>query len=258
MGVLLLRLDGPMQSWGTQSRFTVRDTGFEPSKSGVVCLLCAALGRGRTAPVDDLAQLKMGVRVDQEGTLMRDYHTAKDVLIAKAEFDNLETKDAELKDTEVSTRYYLADAAFLIGLESDNLRLLKDLRDALANPRWFLFLGRKSFVPSKPVLLHEDPTRGLRENVELLKALQEYPWLVRPCREEDRPTTLRYVIEHRAGDSSPANQPITQVNDQPLSFDIHNRRYAPRRVRTIIEPPNPAIFANPKGLGDPSGFEEGN
>ncbi len=244
MSALLLRLVGPMQSWGTQSRFTVRDTGFEPSKSGVIGLLCAALGRERAAPIDDLIRVKMGVRVDQEGTLMRDYHTAMDVLIAKAEFDNLETKDTELKDTEVSTRYYLADAAFLVGLESEDLALLKHLQDALANPRWFLFLGRKSFVPSKPVLLHEDAKRGLRENTEMVKALQDYPWLGRPRREDDRPKTLRYVIEHRAGDPASADQPITQVNDQPLSFDIHNRRYAPRRVRTIIKPPNPTIFAH--------------
>ncbi|MCC6935346.1 MAG: CRISPR-associated protein Cas5, partial [Thermomicrobiales bacterium] len=27
---LLLRLTGPMQAWGTQSRFTHRDTGLEP------------------------------------------------------------------------------------------------------------------------------------------------------------------------------------------------------------------------------------
>ncbi len=51
MSVLLLRLAGPLQSWGTQSRFRVRDTGREPSKSGVIGLLCTALGRPRTAPL---------------------------------------------------------------------------------------------------------------------------------------------------------------------------------------------------------------
>ena len=40
MSTLLLRLAGPMQSWGVQSRFSVRDTGLEPSKSGVIGLLC--------------------------------------------------------------------------------------------------------------------------------------------------------------------------------------------------------------------------
>jgi CRISPR-associated Cas5-like protein len=74
--VLLLRLSAPLQAWGVQSRFTVRDTGREPSKSGVVGLLCAALGRGRDQPIDDLAALRMAARVDQEGRILRDYHVA--------------------------------------------------------------------------------------------------------------------------------------------------------------------------------------
>jgi CRISPR system Cascade subunit CasD len=72
---LLLRLAGPMQSWGTQSRFGIRDTGLEPSKSGVIGLLCAALGWGREHDVTDLAELRMGVRVDRAGVLRTDYHT---------------------------------------------------------------------------------------------------------------------------------------------------------------------------------------
>ena len=36
MSTLLLRLAGPMQSWGTDSKFDVRRTGREPSKSGVI------------------------------------------------------------------------------------------------------------------------------------------------------------------------------------------------------------------------------
>src|SRR3990172_4719032 len=47
MPTLLLRLVGPMQSWGTTSRFDQRDTGKEPSKSGVIGLLAAALGIDR-------------------------------------------------------------------------------------------------------------------------------------------------------------------------------------------------------------------
>lgn len=82
MATLLLRLQGPMQSWGTTSRFDERDTQLEPSKSGVLGLVCAALGRDRHEPVDDLAVLRMGVRVDQEGVPMRDYQTATGVLIA--------------------------------------------------------------------------------------------------------------------------------------------------------------------------------
>ena len=64
-----------MQSWGIQSRYTRRDTGLEPSKSGVIGLLSAALGRPRNSDLSDLASLRMGVRVDRPGTVQSDYHT---------------------------------------------------------------------------------------------------------------------------------------------------------------------------------------
>ena len=49
MSTLLLRLAGPMQSWGTDSKFDERRTGREPSKSGVIGLVAAALGIARAA-----------------------------------------------------------------------------------------------------------------------------------------------------------------------------------------------------------------
>ena len=44
MQYLALMLDAPLQSWGFASRFQRRTTGSHPTKSGVVGLLCAALG----------------------------------------------------------------------------------------------------------------------------------------------------------------------------------------------------------------------
>src|SRR3990172_4603098 len=153
MPTVLLRLAGPMQSWGTRSRFTNRDTGLEPSKSGVIGLLCAALGWPRDADtfhivskkytLEEFAQsLLMAVRVAREGRLMRDYHTAQDVRRADP------TKGTQ--DTVVSERFYLADADFLVGLEGDRA-LLEHIDAKLRAPTWTLYLGRKSFVPSLPV-----------------------------------------------------------------------------------------------------------
>jgi CRISPR system Cascade subunit CasD len=94
-----------MQSWGTQSRFSNRDSDLEPSKSGVIGLICAAMGIPREDPekVKELAGLKMGIRVDRQGTLKRDYHTALNV--AKA-------GGGKPKDCEPSERFYLSDACF--------------------------------------------------------------------------------------------------------------------------------------------------
>src|SRR5687768_1134758 len=76
MSTLLLRLAGPLQSWGYRSRFSDRDTGLEPTKSGVIGLLCCALGQRRSADPEALAALKMHIRADREGTLLKDFHTA--------------------------------------------------------------------------------------------------------------------------------------------------------------------------------------
>ena len=67
MGTLLLRLAAPLQSWGEDSKFETRRTRREPTKSGVIGLLAAALGRRRDEPLDDLRGLRFAVRVDQEG-----------------------------------------------------------------------------------------------------------------------------------------------------------------------------------------------
>jgi len=211
MSVLLLRLSGPMQSWGVQSRFSVRDTGLEPSKSGVIGLLCAALGRRRDEPVDDLAALTMGVRVDQEGKLARDFHTAMNVLRAGG---------GSPKATEPSARYYLADARFLVGLEGETLDLLTRVHAALRNPCWPLYLGRKAFVPGEPVWLED----GLRPGQTMIDLVRTYPWL--GCDPEKRPEQVRLVLEDDGGDEV---RP-----DQPLSFAT--RRFAPRRVKTTFVP----------------------
>src|ERR1700676_2698584 len=76
---VFLRLEGPLQAWGVTSRFAVRDTADVPTKSGVVGLICAALGLRRAAAngrLKELAALRMGVRIDRPGTRFGDYHTA--------------------------------------------------------------------------------------------------------------------------------------------------------------------------------------
>jgi CRISPR system Cascade subunit CasD len=118
MPTLLLRLAGPMQSWGTTSRFDHRDTGKEPSKSGVVGLLAAALGLDRDNWTDlkPLTRFAMGVRHDRPGEPKRDYQTAKDIISSNRK---------KIHQTAVTMRDYLADAAFLVGLECEDRVLLE-------------------------------------------------------------------------------------------------------------------------------------
>lgn len=217
MSTLLLRCVAPLQAWDTQSNFGVRTTGREPSKSGIVGMLCAALGRPRSQPVDDLAALRMGVRVDQEGHLLRDWHTAGMSGYLKA------SGKVERRNVITSTRYYLMDAAFLVGLESDDRAFLEELHAALKNPRWMLFLGRKSCPPAAPPFLAD----GL-DDADLLSALRQYSWIGgrRYVELKDASSKgVRLVME----------EPETGVqvqSDQPISFEKGRRRFAPRRTTT--------------------------
>lgn len=163
MATLLLRLVGPMQAWGDRSRFGTRDTSTEPTKSGIVGLLASALGRSRSAGISDLAALRMGVRVDRPGTRLKDYHTAgvgkfngRNYGVARAYSYGL---------TQVAgDRFFLADAAFLVGLEGER-ELLDIIDSALRRPAHPLCLGRKAFAPSRPVRAalwtHRWPRRSL-------------------------------------------------------------------------------------------------
>jgi len=215
MSTLLLRLSGPMQSWGTQSRFTRRDTGYEPSKSGVIGLLCAALGRPREAALDDLAALSMGVRVDREGALEQDYQTAGGVHRRGDEYGVVRA-DGKRGTTVLSYRQYLAGANFLVGLEGEP-SLLRQLDRALERPRWQLFLGRKGYVPGCPVRLPQLPPLGpgLRDG-GVRDALLSYPW------PEEGAEQLRFVFDAEPG----AGRDVRA--DVPVSFANGDRRFGTR------------------------------
>lgn len=228
MAVLLFRLAGPMQSWGTQSRFTNRDTELEPSKSGVIGLLCAALGKPREEGIPppqghpgwpslkELAKLKMGTRVNREGIMKKDYHTAGGRHL-KGDNYGVPTADGSSKRAITSERYYLADADFLIALTGD-YKLLQQLQQALANPVWPLYLGRKAFVPGVPVWLSD----GLKEEDDLEKVLSLYPLILRLREKPPERLRLEIEVEHGQGERV--------KNDQPLSFS--ERSFGLRYIKT--------------------------
>jgi CRISPR system Cascade subunit CasD len=216
MPTLLIRLVGPMQSWGTTSRFDQRDTGKEPSKSGVVGLLAAALGIDRDAKWQDLEPLtsfSMGVRHDRPGVPKRDYQTA-----GCASTDTIIRADGtQSKDGVVSHRFYLADAAFLVGLECENRALLAQIHSALRNPVWPLALGRKSYVPSEPVWIED----GVQD-APLRDVLTRWPWIATQRKWEELPEKLMVSFESKDGSG------ILKM-DQPLS-SFAERRFGARLV----------------------------
>lgn len=240
---LLLRLAGPLQSWGTSSRYTERDTGYEPSKSGVVGILAAALGRPRSADVADLAALTMGIRVDQEGIPGYDFQTAgggeDSPGIAKAG-DHPSTVAKRLNDfaagspvrsgSSISRRHFLQDAVFLVGLEGDDVAVLHALDAALRAPVFPIGLGRRAYVPSCPVAF---PGSSVREGLALWTVLNTEPWPVadlsrrrmRGVERQGQSPACRVVLE-----ADEATSTATR-NDQPIGAAFSTRVFGPRPVR---------------------------
>lgn len=217
MTVLLLRLAGPLQAWGDSSRFTRRDTGRYPTKSGVLGLLAAAEGRRRTDEIEDLADLRFGVRVDQPGQIQRDFQTAI----------NWSTD----KSMPLSYRYYLSDAVFVAGVEGD-ANLLGGLAEALAHPAYPLYLGRRSCPTSGRVSL------GLSEQ-SLEEALRGEPWHASSWfrRKQPNQVQLELVVDAVDGDVDP----VETRRDVPHSFSPERREYGWREVahRAPVEIENP-------------------
>lgn len=196
MAVLLLRLSADLQSWGSDSRFDTRNTNREPTKSGVLGMVAAALGIKREdsqEKLTELNKLRFAVRVDKEGKLLKDYHTAKSD-----------------KSSYVTNRYYLADATFLVGLESDDRQLLEQIDSAVHHPAFSLFLGRRSCPPTLPVSM------GLRDG-ELIAVLKSEPPLCEPEK------TTRVVFE--TGENG------VLIGDVPVSFSQKHRNYGYRMYK---------------------------
>lgn len=227
MTVLLLRLAGPLQSWGDSSRFVQRNTRQEPTKSGVIGLIAAAQGRHRVDPIEDLAQLYYGVRTEQRGQLVREFQTAQQWQTPK--------KDGSVQSLPLSYRYYLADAVFVAGIEADRA-LLEGIHEAVMSPAFPLYLGRRSCPPAGLVSL------GLRDG-ELGEVMRTEKW--HASESHQRRTKGRDVALELVRDAVATDELIETVRDIPLSFNPERREYG---WRSVTREPR-VVVQNPYGTG---------
>lgn len=208
MSTLLMRIAAPLQSWGISSKFEhKRGTENSPSKSGIVGMVAAALGRRRGEDLKDLNELLFGLRVDKEGSLLIDFHTSS----------NPNNKTLKY----IGYRHYLADAVFLVGLEGDE-DLLNKIHLALKSPYFPLFLGRRSCPPAGKVAL------GIRGGKSLEQALYEEPLQLSATEtkrifqnENASFIQRRIIVESRDRESIQSYS-----RDLALSFYDNNREYS--------------------------------
>lgn len=229
---LLLWLEGPLQAWGHDSKFGVRDTLNFPTRSGVLGLICCARGAGGPE-VEWLAQmnaLSMEVRAyartntngqpllrepalcdfQMVGSGYDDSDPWQSLLIPKTS----EGKKAVGGGTKMTYRYYLQDSVFAVVLAVPHEQA-ESLANALQSPVWDLFLGRKNCVPTELIY------QGVFENAE--SAWQQANLLA-----ESKQRVHSYSVVEGEQDGE-----VITLNDVPIQFG-QNKKYRDRRV-TLVE-----------------------
>lgn len=231
---LLLWLEGPLQSWGHDSRFGRRETLHFPTKSGVLGMVCAALGAGgpQTSLLARFADLDMQVhsfaRRHKNGELaprepsLRDFHMVGSGYDDKDPWQSLlipktsEGKKAVGGGTKMTYRYYLQDQAFAVLLQIPD-DLITEVAQALQHPVWDLSLGRKTCVPTEFIFQGQFANRDDALTAALNLAEQK-----------QRARDFMVIQGSTEGGE------LLTLNDVPLQFGQH-KRYRDRQVTLINE-----------------------
>jgi CRISPR system Cascade subunit CasD len=246
--VLLLWLEGPLQSWGSESLFSRRASLDFPTRSGVLGLLLAALGAGgeqrellaRFAPLPqtviaygrlqpkralygraDPPQTEPKQRALAEPPLqLCDFHMVGSGYDDKDPWEKLhipktsEGKPAVGGGTKLTYRYYVQDMAFavLLPLPEDMAEMAAE---ALCSPVWDTALGRRCCVPTEFVYqgTYADETAAMTKAMELAQT-------------KDRREAFR------VSESPDDDENARILSDVPVCFGPR-KRYRERRVYLV-------------------------
>lgn len=218
-----IALQGPMQSYSTSTHERQKSTSNAPTKSAVLGLVAACLGRLRAQRMDDLHALRCHVRIDQPGHIFSDFQTSTGGVRANGEI---------LSTPNLLRREYIASGAFLVILNGDR-DLIEQISAALHNPTFQPYLGTRTCLPGRP--LHVAPVSDAPPE-ELLASL---PLLAGPPGPRDA------LLEDRAG-------PTVVYDSSPDAPGALTRRYLRRRIRrTVVHPPEGAPLMAPPAPEQP-------
>ncbi len=187
---LVFQLYAPLAAWGGQAVGQERPSDDHPSRSALLGLLAAALGirRDEEAEHRSLSEAcRFGIKLLTPGLALRDFHTIQVPPSAKKQ-QHLQTRRDELHEPKLGTmlsfRSYRQDALSIVAVTSTDDRFSPDrLSDALLEPVFPLYLGRKACPPALPLNPEVIPAADLRT------ALDAYciaPWLTGLCEKSPR------------------------------------------------------------------------
>lgn len=229
MKTILLKFAGPMQSWGTSSHFETRHTDYYPSKSGIIGLIAASLGyrRDEDDKIQRLNEIDFAVRVDQQGNLLRDYHTAKKYKL-----------NGEFERTYVTNRYYIEDAVFIVAISHVDDLLMNIIEEGLSNPYFQPFMGRRS-CPLTADFFLATSSEGVMDSLQSLN-WQAAKWFMK---NESKSSNI--FLEIYADRHLIENENYVLRQDKVKSFSQTERKLGFRyESRLTVPVPNPFAQLN--------------
>ncbi len=209
---LALYLDAPLQSWGYQSRFDRRTSFSFPTRSGITGMICAAMGFDRcdTGALKKFADLTMTMLMFQSHGRLIDFHTVGGGWDKKTAPGNIvKTAQGKAGNTVITRREYLQWTKFGVVIQGQ-LSMLKKIQEALINPRWGIWLGKKSCIPASPVC------QGIFADHKAAEAHLS--------------TLCGGPVRRTVEEASCFEEGSDTISDMPLNYE--KRLYGPRRIRT--------------------------
>jgi len=206
-----------MQAWGYMSKFDQRTSYNFPTKSGILGMVCAAMGlpKNDTDKLSDLNKLKVTVYQLSNPFRAVDFHTVGGGYDDKRQKQNIVlTANGTTGSTVVSRREYLMDAKFGVVLSGDEL-IVREVHDAMLNPKWGVWLGRKSCIPAAPIC------HGIHSTEDDAKKKIEFLWKkIYP--------DIPFQIKKTMRDAGSFGDGTESLMDNPSDF--LNRKFNIRRV----------------------------
>lgn len=219
---LVLHLAGPLQAWGDNSRFDLRETLPFPTKSGICGILLAASGDPgpQCELLERLAEAQLTVfSIGEKHAKMHDFHMVGNGYDDSDKWQKLNAPKKSDGTTPVgggarlTHRYYLQDMEFwaVYALPAD---LAEKFAAALQDPVFDLYLGRKNCVPTAMIY------GGLFDSNEAAYCL------IRDSIDNSAPVSMIRDADHNDDESF-------YLNDIPVQFGVH-KRY---RDRCVVNEP---------------------
>jgi CRISPR system Cascade subunit CasD len=217
---LVFTLAAALGSMGDVAGHERRGSWTWPGRSAVIGLMAAALGIRRDGDFAPLDALSVAIAVFDPGVAMRDYHTVQTVptaAVRRPQSRPLALRQAGYDlNTTITLRDYRAGALYGVAVAGEGLQ---PIAQALDNPTFHLYLGRKSCPLAAPlaprIVLASDASTAL-------KALRLPPWW---------PQDKRVAQMLIADEAEPGNGRLELRHDQAVDRRLWH--FTSRRARIL-------------------------